>query len=350
MHVSCFVFRDTNGDGTFDLGDRPFSYAAVVLERDSSLLALERSNVSGFANFSASVMQTGAQIRTPGIYELNVAVPPGWRITTGNGAQSIEVLSVPGAPGDLGLLAAATLVGLAPIPEIRGTALADKTVAHLRGPDMTERIVEVAGGAFAIPVEPGHWEVDLQSPAAEPLTYDVAVGTYPVALPRRPPGPQATAPASDTTVGFDDLIGVEAVAAIPSGYGGLTWLNWVVTHNRTYQGEGYINGTLSGEYVAYNGSGNPAAIERAEPFDFIGGHFGVAWARAEGETAYVRAWRGKELLHEDEFRLSALGPVSFAAGYAGITRLEFMTGHSWQMVADDLSFRLGPPFRSPAGE
>jgi hypothetical protein len=137
-------------------------------------------------------------------------------------------------------------------------------------------------------------------------------------------------------VGFDDLLLVESVGKIPSGYEQVSWRNWVVAHNRVYSGEGYINGTMSGEYVAYNGSGHPAVIESAASFDFAGGYFSVAWSDAEGETLRLLAWRGEELVHQDELALSAMGPVYFAADYRDITRLELSTEHFWQFVGDDL--------------
>lgn len=345
VHVSAFVFRDANANGVFDLGDRPLAYAAISLDKQGSRQSMRRSNVSGFANFSGSLTQASAEIRTPGLYGLTVAVPPGWRVTTGNVTQSIEVLELPGAPGDLALVAAAEPIGLAPVPEIRGVVPVTGAVIKASGP-RGDATVDLADNAFVVGASPGRWHVELVAPGRPLHIYDRTVGAYPIALPRQP---TAELPA-DVSIGFDDLIGTEAVAAIPGGYGGFTWLNWVVTHNRTYQGEGYVNGTLSGEYVAYNGSGNPAAIERASPFDFVGGYFSVAWARAEGETAHIRAWRGDTLLHEDAVRLSAMGPVYFAAGYEGVTRLEFMTEHSWQLVVDDLGFRTGAALKERAAE
>jgi hypothetical protein len=144
--------------------------------------------------------------------------------------------------------------------------------------------------------------------------------------------------ATPVVAGFDDLISGESVAKIPSGYLGLDWHNWVVTHNRTYSGEGYINGAMSGDYVAYNGSGHPTSIDSEQPFHFIGGYFTAAWADAEGEMLNVKAWSGGTLAYEDRIRLSALGPVYFAAEYRDITRVEFSTEHYWQVVADDLVF------------
>jgi hypothetical protein len=143
-----------------------------------------------------------------------------------------------------------------------------------------------------------------------------------------------------TIVTFDDLIGTRAVAEVPSGIGGVGWSNWVVAHNLHYGGEGYVNGTMSGEYVAYNGSGHPAEIHNEEPFDLVGGYFAAAWSRAEGETLQVTAWRGDDVIYQDQMKLSALGPFYFSADYHDVTRVQFSSEHYWQFVADDIAIRL----------
>jgi hypothetical protein len=141
------------------------------------------------------------------------------------------------------------------------------------------------------------------------------------------------------TVGFDDLVST-AVMEVPNGYGGLCWRNWVATHQRNYNGEGYVNGAMSGEFVGYNSSGHPATIWCDRPFDFVGGYLSAAWLTVEGEIVRIRAWRGDDLVYRDALPLSAMGPVYFAADYRSVTRIEFATDHYWQVVVDDLTFRL----------
>jgi hypothetical protein len=53
----------------------------------------------------------------------------------------------------------------------------------------------------------------------------------------------------------------------------------------------------------------------------------------------ARAYRGEELVAEDSFALSHLGPVYFQADYLDISRLELTTAHYWQFVVDDLAIR-----------
>jgi hypothetical protein len=128
------------------------------------------------------------------------------------------------------------------------------------------------------------------------------------------------------------------ILEIPRGYDGVDWQYFVATHNRNYVGEGYINNTMSGEYVAYNASGHPVAAGSDVPIDFVGGYFGLAWMASEGEVLTVKAWRQDKVVYEDQFELSSLGPVYFDADYRGVTRVEFGTKHFWQFVCDNLEF------------
>jgi hypothetical protein len=347
MNISSFVFSDRNGNGLYDVGDHPMANVAVVMSFASQPQRTQRTNISGFANFTMSALQNDRDIVEPGRYDFHVMPPPGWTITTDNTVQTSEFERLPGAPGDMVSVNTPEPVGLAPDLYIRGTIGASpvpngKVEVIAAGPDGHKNSVPVdEQGSFRIPASQGRWVIEVlerQTQAKTERTVDV--DRFPVVLPEIRPGDHdENGSASTRVVNFDTLMTGEAVQKIPSGYERVNWHNWVNTHNRFYNGEGYINGTMSGEYVAYNGSGHPAAIDSAEPFDFVGGFFSVAWSAVEGETLHVKAWRGETLVHEDQLALSAMGPVYFDAGYTGLTRLELRTEHFWQFVADDL--RLG---------
>jgi hypothetical protein len=83
------------------------------------------------------------------------------------------------------------------------------------------------------------------------------------------------------------------------------WNNVVMAHQKFYSSEGYRNNLMSGEFVAYNGSGHPASISSDRPFNFVGGYFGASHLRAEGETLRIKAWRRQELSYEEDIPLSA---------------------------------------------
>jgi hypothetical protein len=150
-----------------------------------------------------------------------------------------------------------------------------------------------------------------------------------------PPSPAA----HEVVVDFETVTRSE-ITKMPNGIGGLNWDALLAVDNEFYGGEGYINATMSGKYVAYNTSGYPVTIELEDGFDFRGGYFAVAWRSAEGETLQIRAWRGEELLGSESLPLSAMGPFWFDADYRDITRLEIATAHYWQFVTDDLTFGL----------
>lgn len=331
MNISSFVFRDMNHSGTYDLGDRIFANVAVELVTPSGTMEMQRTNIGGYANFITSLALAGIEIGEAGSYVFRVVPPPGWAVTTGNGEQTLSMSILLGAPGDMVADHLPVPVGLAPIPEIRGYA-ETAGVVTATGPD-GEAVPALSMGAdgYRLPVTPGRWTVGSR---------EIEVGHVPVILPREWSDEAAT-DGTAVTVGFDDLFVGDQLMKVPSGYGGLRWENWVATHGRFYEGEGYMNTLMSGEYVAYTSSGHPTAVAGDEPFDFVGGYFGVAWSSVEGETMHIRAWRGDSLIHDDQFALSAYGPVYFAADYKSVTRMEFSTGHYWQAVADDLSFIVG---------
>jgi len=329
MNISSFVFRDINANGTYDLGDRVFVDVAVELLMPSGLFAMARTNVGGYANFNASLAVAGAEIAEAGPYSFRVMPPPGWTITTGNGEQTIPMSILEGAPGDIVAASLPQPVGLVPDIEIRGRSGASSEAIVAAGPNgEAVRVQPDKHDNYSIPATPGGWTVGAR---------EVEVGLMPVALPQDWTDETGTE-GDAVTVGFDDLIVGDQLLKVPNGYGGLRWENWVATHGRFYEGEGYINNTVSGEFVAYTSSGHPTATFSDTPFDFVGGNFGVAWSSAEGETLRIRAWRGDTLVHDDQFALSAYGPVYFAADYKSITRVEFATAHYWQAVADDLEF------------
>lgn len=287
VHISSFVFNDLAADGNYGLGDTPIVDVYVSLKSEDGSGMLVPTNIDGFANFNASSTQEDAQIKLPGKYTFEVIPPPGWQVTTGNALQTIEIEDKIGSPGGLVAKTVPTLVGIT--REGAGSA----------GPLSPHPLIRGSGKLTVLP-EAG----------------------------------------ATTKIGFDDIIGSIGIKKMPNGYHGLNWQNWVVSHQRFYKGEGYINGTTSGEFIAYNGSAHPMAVYREKPFDFIGGNFTAAWRESEGEILHVKAWRGEELAYKDDIKLSRFGPVFFQANYDQVTRIEFETEHYWQVVTDDLHFRL----------
>ena len=140
-------------------------------------------------------------------------------------------------------------------------------------------------------------------------------------------------------VDFDGLVPAE-ITKVPSGYHGLDWQNFVAAYWKFYESEGYRNSLMSGTFVGYNGSGQPATVSSDAPFDFIGGYVGLGSLSAEGEQLQIVGWRGDERVYQETVTLSALGPSYFQAEFSAVTRIEFRTAHYWQAIFDDLEFRL----------
>jgi hypothetical protein len=335
LNISVFVFRDANRNGIYDLEDRPMS--GIIIDTSGvGQSASATSNSSGFANFAMSGTDGAADIKFEGEYQFDVQVPPRWAVTTGNETQTTRFELFPGSPADLVARPAPALVGLAPDLWIEGHSTKPLTLTA-RSVGALQEAMSNEAGHFTFPVGPGNWQI---SSPTMPQPRQIVIAAAPVRLTESwllqqdPPG---EIPSIEAT--FDDLQS-EGVLKIPSGYLGLDWNNFVMTHQKFYEPAGYRNGVLSGEFLAYNGSGHPAAISRDRPFDFVGGYFGVSTLRAEGETLIITGWHDGQEVYRESLALSALGPIFVAADFRAVTRVEFRTEHYWQFTSDSLTFRL----------
>lgn len=335
LNISVFIFRDANRNGIYDLADRPMS-GIVVDSSGVGETAWAVSNSSGFANFVMSGTERDVEIKNEGIYRFDVEVPAHWAVTTGNQSQATRFEVFPGSPADMVALPAPSLVGLAPDLWIGGHTTRPRTLTASHAGASQEAATDEAGN-FTLPAEPGDWEV---SSPDMPGPRKIDVVATPVRLTEswlQQAEAPSDVPAIEVT--FDDLQS-EGVLKIPSGYDGLGWSNFVMTHQKFYDPEGYRNNVLSGEFLAYNGSGHPAVISREKPFDFLGGYFGISTLRAEGETLVITGWRNEKEVYHESMALSALGPIYLAADFRDVTRIDFKTAHFWQFTSDNLSFRL----------
>jgi hypothetical protein len=355
IHFSGFVFRDRNRSGALDLGDGPLAGIVIEMSGPGGARAIERSNLSGFANFQMSRFQRDAVIREPGLYGFRAIIPAGWTVTTGNAEQSSRFAVLPGAPADMVSENPTTPVGLAPELFVAGRVvarsqngeLAPALGASLAAIDPSGQAVAVelgADGSFRFPAVPGLWRLRAGAPArAVPLEREVLVRDAPVRMAALDLSARAAALSFSPrmTVDFDSIT-TTSLAKIPSGMAGLNWnyLNAIATAQTN---EGYVNNVGSGGYAGYSSSGHPVTISRAGGFDFYGGYFGAGLPAAEGETLRIAAFRGGVEVAREELPLSALGPVWFDADYRSIERLVLTTLHYWQFVTDDLLIATPAP-------
>lgn len=348
---SCYTFKDMNRSGVFDMGDRPYAGLAVEVTRPDGTKIWHHSNIDGFANLNASVGNSSAHFQEPGVYKIRAVFPDGFQTLSDTDKQEMEFVARSNAGGGLVPMATCRPIGIAPVLQVTGKLIPQAGVSPndylLRAVSIDEQS-EFAlslgeGGRFVGIGTPGKWRFEVLNSRSE-IVYerDFAL-EYGAVLFSDVDLTKTVRPETGATyemLAFDDLLVSNSLFEIPSGYGGLNWLNLISVHNRYYEGGGYVNNTISSEYVAYNSSGVPVPIWSETPFDFKGTYVGVAWPRGEEDEVIFKAWRGQELVYEDRLLLTDNGPVFFDANYEDITKLEFSHGNYERVVLDNFYYKF----------
>lgn len=89
--------------------------------------------------------------------------------------------------------------------------------------------------------------------------------------------------------------------------GGFSWNNFGVLNTSTYQPSGYVNGTVSGNYVAYNSFANPASLSSFSSFVFNGAYFTGAWNN--GLSITVNGFLGGVQTLSETFQVNTNAPL-----------------------------------------
>ncbi|TPM28197.1 hypothetical protein [Mesorhizobium sp. B2-3-4] len=335
VNCSSFVYFDVDRDGSYGVADRPMAGIMVRLfDGRGGFITSARTNNGGYANFAMSTSSATAAIRLPGDYRFSVSVPPGWRSPSANDTQSMAFRLAPGSPTGLISQDLPRPVGLAPVRSLAGrmAAGADATLSVLANGQVVERRTLAPACAFRFELAD---EADTAVITGGGLDRRLALSPYPTDLGLLSP----QAPADEAglrMIGFDDVTG-RGFRKIPCGHAGLDWRNLnAMAKDHTKDSEGYVNGNVSGDHVAYTSSGYPAEFGRETPFGFHSVLLSAAWLKAEGETALIESWLGERLVASDEVMLSALTPLYYAPMLGQVTRVRLSTKHHWQMVMDDL--------------
>ncbi|PBB18232.1 hypothetical protein [Mesorhizobium sp. WSM4313] len=339
LNFSSFVYMDVDGDGAYGQADRPMAGIVVRLYDERGIfLASARSNAAGFANFPMSSKRRSAAIQRPGSYRFSVSVPSGWRASSANQDQAVRIADAPGSMVGLAGEALPKPVGLAPGRTLNGrTPVATGvTLSVMAKGQLLENRALPADAAFRFPLGADADEIVI---AGSGLDRRLKLSAYPVDLGLLARG--ALAPdAALNAICFDDIT-PRGLCKVPSGHAGLDWRNLnAMARDHTANSEGYVNGNVSGAYIAYTSSGHPAEFGRATPFGFHSVMLTAAWLASEGETALVESWLGEELIASEEIALSALAPVQYAPMLQAVTRVRISTRHHWQAVLDDLIVAL----------
>ncbi|MBZ9995820.1 hypothetical protein [Mesorhizobium sp. BH1-1-4] len=335
VNYSSFVYFDVDRDGSYGVADRPMAGIMVRLfDGQGGFVASSRTNNAGYANFTMSTSAVKAALRLPGAHRFSVSVPPGWRSPSANDTQSMQFELAPGSPAGLVSRDLPRPVGLAPVRTLAGRiAAADSaTLSVMANGQMLERHTLAPALAFRFELA---GEADMVVISGGGLDRRLALSPYPTDLGQLSPRALADE-AVARTIGFDDVTG-RGFRKIPCGHAGLDWRNLnAMAKDHTKDSEGYVNGNVSGDHVAYTSSGYPAEFSRETPFGFHSVLLSVAWLKAEGETALIESWLGDQLVASDEVVLSALTPLHYAPMLGEVTRVRLSTKHTWQMVVDDL--------------
>jgi len=339
LNFSSFVYMDVDGDGAYGVADRPMAGIMVRLyDEHGTFLAAARSNAAGFANFPMSSKRRSAAIQRPGVYRFSVSVPSGWRASSANADQPVRLREAPGSMVGLAGEGLPKPVGLAPGRMVSGStpAGAGATLSVMGKGRLLESRALPPDAAFRFPLGVDADEIVI---AGSGRDRRLALPAYPVDLGVLASG--ALAPdATLTVIGFDDIT-PRGLCKVPSGHAGLDWRNLnAMARDHTANSEGYVNGNVSGAYIAYTSSGHPAEFGRAGPFGFHSVMLAAAWLASEGEVALVESWLGEDLVASDRIVLSALAPVHYAPMLKAVTRVRISTLHHWQVVLDDLVVSL----------
>ncbi|MBN2128922.1 MAG: PASTA domain-containing protein [Sedimentisphaerales bacterium] len=156
--------------------------------------------------------------------------------------------------------------------------------------------------------------------------------------------------ASTRVLTFDDITSAET-AWIPGDYGGfLMWDTFVAGKARLWGGSGYHNGLVSGDYVAYNGNGNPAEIS-GPSFNIIGAYFTAAWN--DGLNIDIEGYRDGAQVYTYTAVVDTSGPSWVQLDFANVDRVRFTSYggthnpqfslRGTQFAMDDMSYWVNAP-------
>ena len=124
---------------------------------------------------------------------------------------------------------------------------------------------------------------------------------------------------------FDNLA---TLTAVPNGYGGLNWTNFYALDatDLTFP-NGYTNGVVSPNNVAYNGNGNIAFITPGAAFgttfNFLGAYFTGAWR--DGLSIEIIGGLNGKTVYDNTITVNSESPTYYALNYTNINELDFIS-------------------------
>lgn len=152
---------------------------------------------------------------------------------------------------------------------------------------------------------------------------------------------------------FDDLAGVggyDQYIAVPYGYGGLQWQNFLYMDGLTQTANsGYVNGVVSPNNIVFNAVGYPAVVSDGS-FNLNSAYLTAAWD--DGLQVEVQGFVGAAMVYDNTYTVNTTAPTLLNFNYAGINQVTFKSSSGTphpglgsageQFVMDNLSVTLVP--------
>jgi len=158
---------------------------------------------------------------------------------------------------------------------------------------------------------------------------------------------------ASSVVDFDDAITIPITWDMPTGYAGFDWSSaWGVMGSEYHSSypSGYANGTVSGDYVAFNSMGQPVEISCGSPFVLVGAYFTAAWR--DGLQIAAEGYLDDDLLYSGTFTVSTQSPTWVQFGWGYIDRIAFSSSggtpvggrlSGTQFAMDNMTFHTPAP-------
>ncbi|MDZ8222542.1 PEP-CTERM sorting domain-containing protein [Nostoc sp. ChiVER01] len=128
--------------------------------------------------------------------------------------------------------------------------------------------------------------------------------------------------AQATVLTFDDIAPISYFNEIPNGYGGFNWnnFNYINGSSPKVRRTGEDNGRVSGDYVAFNGFGNPALVSDSV-FDFNSAYLSATWNN--GLSVTVEGLKNGATLYSKTVIVDTTQPTLVNFDYFGVDELKF---------------------------
>ena len=158
--------------------------------------------------------------------------------------------------------------------------------------------------------------------------------------------------ANSAVLTFDDVSVTTGIDYIYDGYGGFDWDNGAgVNHdirvinstNPSYVGTGYANGTVSGDYVAWNyAAKTPVQIDLVGlgTFEFNGAYFTSAWS--DQQISFEGYNDGSLVYSSSSYSLNTTDPLWIELNWSEIDSLVISSGAESQWAMDNFTSTIVP--------